>query len=875
MTFSLRLLMTCLAAGALLLAGSAPVSGAPVVGSNVLYTVDADFDQGTLVNVNHDAPNSNQLQLNSSSGTFPFIWIALSQRCTIAKVNTESGAILGEYRTISDSAGCNESSRTTVGIDGSVWVGHRGPGGVNHVGLSELNQCVDRNGNGTIETSSGYGDVEAWPGSDSNVANAVDECILHHVNTHLAPLSMGDSRHMSIDANNKLWVGDFAGGGKFVRINGTTGVVETTVRDHACGGYGGLIDGNGVIWSAQGSLLRWNPDAVDDATNPRCISGTNVYGLAVDGAGSVWASQLSGGVVWKVSPDGTIQGSFPHGSSNAQGLAVDSDGDVWVSSSLFCGSSCTIGHLKNDGTFVGSVPTPTGAGTTGVAVDASGKIWAAARNSNSAIRIDPDAGPLGCGGTGCADGTTRLGAVDLTVSFPASAGRPLPFPYNYSDMTGAQLFNSTAPQGSWTVVQDGGESGTAWGKITWNAEPQGSSASDPRITVEARAADSEAGLGSQSYVAVSNGAAFSLAGRFIQVRATLEQDEEGTSPVLSDLRICGAASACLASAPTGPPASIPPADMGVTKLDTPDPVAVGSNITYTMVATNHGPGHAPDAALSDVLPAGVTFVSASTTLGSCSFAAGTVRCSFGTLAVGQSATVTLVVRADQAGTTVNTAGVSTSVSDPNVANNQIATAVTTVQGAFTPPAAPPEPAAPSGCALTTGTPSVFAGVRSTIVVRARYDDGSARAGVALTLRGAGAAKTVRANAQGIARFAVAPKKAGRMTVRGPGCSSVLAVAAVMSRSCVGLVVTPKSATVGSGSALTVRVRIAGRAAVGVRVLARGAGLSLSAVTNSAGVATMRGTATRPGVVTVTVPGVLTCSKRVGVAGAFQPPEVTG
>lgn len=129
--------------------------------SEVTYTLDADFDKGTLANTNHDAPNSNQLQLNSETSTFPFIWISLSQRCTIAKINTETGAILGEFRTISDDARCNESSRTTVGLDGSVWVGHRGPGGATHVGLVDSNQCIDRNGNGTIETSSGYGDVKA------------------------------------------------------------------------------------------------------------------------------------------------------------------------------------------------------------------------------------------------------------------------------------------------------------------------------------------------------------------------------------------------------------------------------------------------------------------------------------------------------------------------------------------------------------------------------------------------------------------------------------------------------------------------------------------------------------------------------------------
>jgi hypothetical protein len=51
-----------------------------------------------------------------------------------------------------------------------------------------------------------------------------------------------------------------------VRVNGASGVVETTPRSFNCGGYGGLIDGNGVIWSANGGnngLLRWDPNAPD------------------------------------------------------------------------------------------------------------------------------------------------------------------------------------------------------------------------------------------------------------------------------------------------------------------------------------------------------------------------------------------------------------------------------------------------------------------------------------------------------------------------------------------------------------------------------------------------------------------------------------
>ncbi len=508
---------------------------ASVSGTDVLYTTDADFDNGTLVNVNHDSPNNNQLQLNTTSGTFPFIWIALSQRCTIAKVNTDTGVILGEYRTISDSTQCAESSRTTVSTDGSVWVGHRGsPGYVAHIGLVELNQCIDRNGNNAIETSSGYGDVKAWPGANAPVSAAQDECILHSINT-----GGGDSRHMSVDASGDLWVGDFSFGSVFRKYDGGTGALVSGPHDFNCGGYGGLIDGAGVIWSATtgAGILRWDPASgfPGDAT---CLPFNN-YGMAVDGGGNIWVSTFGEGVVRKLSPSGALLGTFSQGTATAQGLAVDGNGDVWISSSLACsGGGCPISHLLNDGTFVGYVPNPTGDGSTGISVDANGFIWSANRQANTATRINPNAGPLGCGGSGCTGGTTQVGAVDLTVNFPAGPdGRPSPFPYNYSDMTGAQLFSSTAPQGSWTVIQDSGAPGTAWGTITWNTEAQGSVPSGTAITVEARAADNEAGLGAQSYVPVSNGVPFALSGRFIQVRATLQADVDGVSPILSDIRI--------------------------------------------------------------------------------------------------------------------------------------------------------------------------------------------------------------------------------------------------------------------------------------------------------------------------------------------------
>ena len=188
-----------------------------------------------------------------------------------------------------------------------------------------------------------------------------------------------------------------------------------------------------------------------------------------------------------------------------------------------------------------------------MAVDAAGKIWTANRNANTATRIDPTAGLPG------ADGSPT-GAVDLTVNFPATEGRPLPYPYNYSDMTGAVALGSTSPQGSWNVVQDGGAAGKAWGTIKWNTEAQGSVPDGSSILVEVRAADSEAGLGSQTFAAVSNNTAFSVTGRFLEVRVTMKPNQQNQSPVLSDLRVC-AVGACVAVAPQPapqPPAAQPP-----------------------------------------------------------------------------------------------------------------------------------------------------------------------------------------------------------------------------------------------------------------------------------------------------------------------------
>jgi len=84
-------------------------------------------------------------------------------------------------------------------------------------------------------------------------------------------------------------------------------------------------------------------------------------------------------------------------------------------------------------------------------------------------------------------------------------------------------------------------------------------------------------------------------------------------------------------------------DISVIKSDSPDPVTVGNNLTYMIGVTNNGPDTATGVTLTDTLPAGVTYVSATSTQGTCSRSGSTVTCSIGTLANGASTTVTIIV----------------------------------------------------------------------------------------------------------------------------------------------------------------------------------------------------------------------------------------
>ncbi len=334
---------------------------------------------------------------------------------------------------------------------------------------------------------------------------------------------------MAVDGNNDVWVGGL-GDLDHEKVSGVTGApVPGTQFNLGCGGYGGVVDPAGTLWSARGGggLLRFVPNASPPpAGSGACLGNSKGnYGLGVDpNTGNIWHSSL-GGNLNEIDPAGNVVNSYGQPFA-AQGVTVDKNSHVWMAE-IF---GSRVWHLAPNPAAPGthySVGIVTGfAGVTGLAVDANEKIWAA-EIGNRASRVDPNpaAQPADANGN-------KVGAIDLSVDLGMGAG-----PYNYSDMTGSVLGDITAPQGIWSVVQDGGTAGTPWGKVTWNTEPEGSVPPGTGITVEARTAESEAGLAAQTFQTVPNGSTFSLTGRYIEVRATLTASPAGDSPVLSDVRV--------------------------------------------------------------------------------------------------------------------------------------------------------------------------------------------------------------------------------------------------------------------------------------------------------------------------------------------------
>jgi uncharacterized repeat protein (TIGR01451 family) len=120
------------------------------------------------------------------------------------------------------------------------------------------------------------------------------------------------------------------------------------------------------------------------------------------------------------------------------------------------------------------------------------------------------------------------------------------------------------------------------------------------------------------------------------------------------------------------------ADVSVAIAAAPSPVLVGGDLTYTLTVSNLGPSTASNVIAALPLPATTSFVSATASTGTATFASGQVTANLGDIKDGDLATVTVVVQANSVGQVSATASASSENIDPNLSNNS-ATITTAVE----------------------------------------------------------------------------------------------------------------------------------------------------------------------------------------------------
>jgi hypothetical protein len=361
-----------------------------------------------------------------------YLWVANTDQGSISKVDTLNLLEVARYRSGPGAAG-ESPSRTAVSFDGRFVIVNNRMTGRSTVVAANIEDCVDANNNGMIETSQNKNDLLAW---------GADECvrwsILHPFNGQFGggprgvTWSPGEFNQDTCKFEDpEVWVGylpqQFAQA-HMARLDGATGTVKETVvipdwtvgtwTDY--GPYGAALDKNLDVWfvGLRGALYRVNTKE-DPATSDRWIppNALEIYGMTVDPDGDPWFGPNCGDITTFDSMTETFI-AVPGTNACHRGLAADKDGSVWVADNSECGV-WQVDHKTN--TLVAfhklnpcSIPV-------GVSVDLEGFVWVV-DEAGWAWKIDPMNVP-------------GMQKVDIIGDH-----------YTYSDMTGGQLKSVILPQ---------------------------------------------------------------------------------------------------------------------------------------------------------------------------------------------------------------------------------------------------------------------------------------------------------------------------------------------------------------------------------------------------------------------------------------------
>ena len=443
--------------------------------------------------------------LNTGAAEFYFMWIANDTQGWVSKYDTRTGREVGRYFSVipkdcSNSVGppCAggqvhgmradhswHPSRTALDLAGDMWVANRGinqQGSVTKI-ANDTFSCIDRNGNGTIETSrdiNGDGQISTSPADGemiipSDMANPAtyDECVLF--TKPVGDVSGGDvaGRALAVSADFEGSAGDVWLGIYFEKRMYKLSTVNGELLPVSPGGpnfvqlsfgpYGAIVDRLQRLWVVEPGTAHLA--LIDTSTGTlvtEAISNSpacQAYGLGIDGKNRVWLPGWTlGAYACRYDHSTGTWTKFDFTAARSQtgsafewgrGIAVDASGRVFMS-----GYGGTAAQLIRFDAETGAI-VPFGsaqfidmsdantAQSIGVGLDQDGNPWVN-NGSGNASKID-----------------NATGAVTRTPQQPAGL-------YTYSDFTGYQLRNFTAPRGTYSKDFEACDADNVWRMLTFD-----------------------------------------------------------------------------------------------------------------------------------------------------------------------------------------------------------------------------------------------------------------------------------------------------------------------------------------------------------------------------------------------------------------------
>lgn len=385
-------------------------------------------------------------------------------------------------------------------------------------------------------------------------------------------------------------------------------------------------------------------------------------------------------------PTGTV--TFQDGTSILGSSAVGAGGAATLSvSTLAVGSHSIFASYSGDSNFQASDTASTPLMQTVTALSTTTTVSSSANPSVYGQTVSFTATIGGSGGTPA--GTVVFTLVSATGSIssgpvPLSAGAQALFatsglPAGTVSVTAAYSGNGTftgstsspLPQSvnrstTTTVLTSSSSTVVAGTPFTLTAVVTSSTASGPSGSVSFRDQSSGTVIGSAAVGANGHAA--------LNVAALPAGSYSIVASYSGDANFQASSSAPLVQSVVAAPSPVV-ADLAIVELDADRRVEVGDSQTYAIIVINLGPGTANAVRLSDALPAGTTFLRASSSSGMCTAPpmgqTGTLSCSLASLPRYSiwSARLTVRVTARAGSTLSNTVIVTSSTPDPKPSNN--------------------------------------------------------------------------------------------------------------------------------------------------------------------------------------------------------------